>query len=96
MVINKSDIVTSLSDELESYTTSDIDFSIKKILSLMSKSLYSGERIEIRGFGTFSLHHHNSRTARNPKTGDLIALESRSTIHFKPSNELKERVNNKN
>mgnify|MGYP001375362340 CR=1 FL=1 len=96
MVINKSDIVTSLSDELESYTISDIDFSIKKILSLMSKSLYSGERIEIRGFGTFSLHHHNSRTARNPKTGDLIALESRSTIHFKPSNELKERVNNKN
>ena len=96
MIINKSDIVTSLSDELESYTISDIDFSIKKILSLMSKSLYSGERIEIRGFGTFSLHHHNSRTARNPKTGDLIALESRSTIHFKPSNELKERVNNKN
>ena len=96
MIINKSDIVTSLSDELESYTISDIDFSIKKILSLMSKSLYSGERIEIRGFGTFSLHHHNSRTARNPKTGDLIALESRSTIHFKPSSELKERVNNKN
>ena len=96
MVINKSDIVSSLSDNLESYSTSDIDYSIKKILSLMSKSLYSGERIEIRGFGTFSLHHHNSRTARNPKTGDLIALESRSTIHFKPSNELKARVNNKN
>tara|TARA_B100000927_G_scaffold261242_1_gene231330 strand:- start:60 stop:350 length:291 start_codon:yes stop_codon:yes gene_type:complete len=96
MVINKSDIVSHLSDQLESYSTSDIDFSIKKILSLMSTSLYSGERIEIRGFGTFSLHHHNSRTARNPKTGDLIALERRSTVHFKPSSELKVRVDNKN
>tara|TARA_B100000214_G_C23950780_1_gene620387 strand:- start:403 stop:693 length:291 start_codon:yes stop_codon:yes gene_type:complete len=96
MVINKSDIISSLSNKLKSYTASDIDYSIKKILSLMSKSLYSGERIEIRGFGTFSLHHHNSRTARNPKTGDTIALESRSTIHFKPSNELKKRVDNKN
>tara|TARA_Y100001936_G_C15446023_1_gene346633 strand:- start:7 stop:297 length:291 start_codon:yes stop_codon:yes gene_type:complete len=96
MIINKSDIVASLSDELKSYTSSDIDYSIKKILSLMSKSLYSGERIEIRGFGTFSLHHHNSRTARNPKTGDSIALESRTTIHFKPSNELRKRVDNKN
>ena len=96
MVINKSDIVTSLSNQLKSYTSSDIDYSVKRILSLMSKSLYSGERIEIRGFGTFSLHHHNSRTARNPKTGDLIALESGSTIHFKPSSELRKRVDNKN
>ena len=68
----------------------------QKILEHISKSLYSGNRIEIRGFGTFSLHNHNSRTARNPKTGELVALEKRYSVHFKPSKELKSRVNNKN
>ena len=70
--------------------------SLKKILEHISKSLYSGDRIEIRGFGTFSLHNHNSRTARNPKTGELVALEKRYSVHFKPSKELKNRVDNKN
>tara|TARA_B110000003_G_C16358068_1_gene421554 strand:- start:386 stop:607 length:222 start_codon:yes stop_codon:yes gene_type:complete len=73
-----------------------MDYTVKKIIDHMSKSLYSGERIEIRGFGTFSLHEHNSRTARNPKTGELVALQKRYTVHFKPSKELKNRVNNKN
>ena len=95
MIINKSDIISNLSSELKAYTSSDIDYSVKKLLTFISKSLYSGERIEIRGFGTFSLHHHNSRTARNPKTGELLALEKRASVHFKPSKELKQRVNNK-
>ena len=60
----------------------------------MSKSLNNGQNIEIRGFGTFSLHTHQSRIARNPKTGEKIALERRNTVHFKPSKELKSRVNN--
>ena len=54
MIINKSDIVASLSDELKSYTSSDIDYSIKKILSLMSKSLYSGEKLK----SVVSVHFH--------------------------------------
>tara|TARA_Y100000768_G_C23782322_1_gene588649 strand:- start:235 stop:522 length:288 start_codon:yes stop_codon:yes gene_type:complete len=95
-MINKSDIVASLSNNLKSYSSSDIEFSVKTIISFISKSLYSGNRVEIRGFGTFSLHHHNSRTARNPKTGELVALEKRTSVHFKPSLELKKRVNNKN
>jgi len=60
----------------------------------MGLNLYQGDRIEIRGFGSFCLHTHKSRIARNPKTGDKIALERRNTVHFKPSKELKSRVNN--
>ena len=96
MILNRSELITKLANKFNSYTTSDIDYSVKKILEYISKSLYSGDRIEIRGFGTFSLHDHNSRTARNPKTGELVALEKRYSVHFKPSKELKSRGDNKN
>lgn len=91
--MNKSDII-NLVNEKNNLELSDIEYSIKKIINYMSENLYQGERIEIRGFGTFSLHTHRSRLARNPKTGDKIALERRNTVHFKPSKELKSRVNN--
>ncbi len=91
--MNKSDIINLVSEE-NNLGLSDIEYSIKKIMDYMSENLYQGERIEIRGFGTFSLHTHQSRVARNPKTGDKIALERRNTVHFKPSKELKSRVNN--
>ena len=96
MILNKSELISNLSKKHKTYNKSDVEFSVRKILDSMSKSLYSGERIEIRGFGTFSLHEHNSRTARNPKTGESVALQKRFTVHFKPSKELKKRVNNKN
>jgi integration host factor subunit beta len=91
--VNKSDII-NLVCEKNNLELSDIEYSIKKIMDYMSENLYQGERIEIRGFGSFSLHTHQSRLARNPKTGDKIALERRNTVHFKPSKELKSRVNN--
>ena len=95
MILNRSELISNLSLKFKSFTSADIDYSVKKILDFISRSLYSGDRIEIRGFGTFSLHKHNSRTARNPKTGQLVALEKRFSVHFKPSKELKNRVNNK-
>jgi integration host factor subunit beta len=91
--VNKSDII-NLVCEKNNLDLSDVEYSIKKIIDFMSENLYQGERVEIRGFGTFSLHTHQSRLARNPKTGDKIALERRNTVHFKPSKELKSRVNN--
>ena len=92
MIVNKSDIINSVS-RANNLNLSDIEFSIKKLIDFMSSNLYRGERIEIRGFGTFCLHTHRSRIARNPKTGEKIALERRNTVHFKPSKELKSRVN---
>ena len=91
--MNKSDII-NLVTERNNLSLSDVEYSIKKVIEYMSANLYQGERIEIRGFGTFSLHTYQSRIARNPKTGDKIALERRNTVHFKPSKELKSRVNN--
>ena len=89
MITNKSDIINQINKKIESLTMSDIDFSVRKVIGYISRSLYTGERIEIRGFGTFSLHHYSSRTARNPKTGEQVALEKRSNVHFKPSRSLR-------
>lgn len=91
--MNKSDIINLVSDK-NNLSLADTEYSIKKIIDYMGINLYQGDRIEIRGFGSFCLHTHKSRIARNPKTGDKIALERRNTIHFKPSKELKSRVNN--
>jgi len=91
--LNKSDIINLVFDK-NSLSLADTEYSIKKIIDYMGLNLYQGDRIEIRGFGSFCLHTHKSRMARNPKTGDKIALERRNTVHFKPSKELKSRVNN--
>ncbi len=91
--MNKSDIINLVSDK-NNLSLADTEYSIKKIIDYMGLNLYQGDRIEIRGFGSFCLHTHKSRIARNPKTGDKIALERRNTVHFKPSKELKTRVNN--
>ena len=91
--MNKSDIINLVSDK-NNLSLADTEYSIKKIIDYMGVNLYQGDRIEIRGFGSFCLHTHKSRMARNPKTGDKIALERRNTVHFKPSKELKTRVNN--
>jgi integration host factor subunit beta len=91
--VNKSDIINLVFDK-NNLSLADTEYSIKKIIDYMGVNLYQGDRIEIRGFGSFCLHTHKSRIARNPKTGDKIALERRNTVHFKPSKELKSRVNN--
>jgi len=62
-------------------------------LEQMSESLAGGERIEIRGFGSFSLHFRPPRVGRNPKTGDAVDLSGKYVPHFKPGKELRERVN---
>ena len=66
---------------------------VKDILEFMSQSLENGDRIEIRGFGSFSLHYRQPRLGRNPKTGDSVKLDEKSVPHFKAGKELKERVN---
>ena len=66
---------------------------MKHLLDLMGNSLAAGERIEIRGFGSFSLHYRPPRMGRNPKTGEAVALSGKHVPHFKPGKELRERVN---
>ncbi len=70
----------------------DVELSVKGLLEQMSSALASGERIEVRGFGSFSLRYRPPRTGRNPKTGDTVSLPAKYVPHFKPGKELRERV----
>jgi integration host factor subunit beta len=65
----------------------------KSVIEQMSQALAQGERIEVRGFGSFALHFRPARMGRNPKTGEAVALPGKHVPHFKPGKELRERVN---
>ena len=70
----------------------DVELAVKPILEHMTEALEGGKRIEIRGFGSFSLHHRAPRIGRNPKTGESVALEAKRVPHFKPGKELRDGV----
>jgi integration host factor subunit beta len=93
LAVTKSDLIESIAEKNKDFSQRDIELAVKTILEQMSQSLASGERIEIRGFGSFSLHQRGARTGRNPKTGEAVQLESKNVPHFKPGKELRERVN---
>jgi len=71
----------------------DVELAVKLILDHMADALADGERIEIRGFGSFSLHYREARLGRNPKTGEKVELAGKFVPHFKPGKELRDRVN---
>ncbi len=82
-----------MSEKLDQLTGRDVDLAVHTILEIMSESLAAGERIEIRGFGTFSNHYRKPRNVRNPKTGEVgIHKPGKYVPHFKPGKELKRRV----
>ena len=87
-----SELIESLSQRQSPLKADDDDLAVKSLLEMMGGSLAEGERIEIRGFGSFSLHYRPPRTGRNPKTGDAVALPGKHVPHFKPGKELRDRV----
>ena len=89
--MTKSELIESIISKQDQLTPVDVDLAIK--LEKMIQTLSANERIEIRGFGSFCLHHRASRIGRNPKTGAAVELASRSVPYFKPGKELRERVN---
>lgn len=90
--MTKSELIERLVQRQALLSYRDVELAVKTILELMSQSLAQGERIEIRGFGSFSLHYRSPRTGRNPKTGETVSLPSKYVPHFKPGKELRERV----
>ncbi len=92
--LTKSDLIESLARNQGHLAPKDVELAVKSLLEKMSQELASGERIEIRGFGSFSLHFREARMGRNPKSGDAVALRGKHVPHFKPGKELRERVNN--
>lgn len=90
--MTKSELIESLVAKNPSLQTKIVDECVKEILEQMIVALEKGSRIEVRGFGSFSLHYRQSRVGRNPKTGDSVKLSSKYVPHFKAGKELKERV----
>ncbi len=92
--VTKTELIESLARKQNHLAYKDVELAVKSLLEKMSQTLAVGERIEIRGFGSFSLHFRPPRIGRNPKTGDSVALAGKHVPHFKPGKELRERVNN--
>ncbi|GGY92068.1 MULTISPECIES: integration host factor subunit beta [Shewanella] len=90
--MTKSELIEKLAAEQTQLSAKDVENAIKEMLEQMAKTLESGDRIEIRGFGSFSLHYRAPRVGRNPKTGTSVELDGKYVPHFKPGKELRERV----
>ena len=92
MSINKKELIEIIANEQDQLPYKDIELSVKTIIESMIDSLTKGRRIEIRGFGSFSLRYRKSRIGRNPKSGESVNIDERYVPHFKPGKDLKERV----
>lgn len=91
--MTKSELIERIAMRQPQLMLRDVELSVKSVIDEMSNALAGGERIEIRGFGSFSLHYRAPRSGRNPKTGESVELEGKYVPHFKPGKELRERVN---
>jgi integration host factor subunit beta len=90
--MTKSELIDQLANFQRHLAHLDVELGVRSVLEQMSAALANGERIEIRGFGSFSLHHRAPRMGRNPKTGESVALPGKHVPHFKPGKALRERV----
>ena len=91
--MTKSELIERLINRHEHLSVKDVELAVKTMLDHMTESLADGERIEIRGFGSFSLHYRAPRVGRNPKTGESVSLGAKHVPHFKPGKDLREQVN---
>lgn len=93
VAVTKSELIERIAASQSQLSPKDVELAVKLMVEEMSQNLSSGGRIEIRGFGSFSLHYRASRMGRNPKTGNSVDLNGKYVPHFKPGKELRDRVN---
>jgi integration host factor subunit beta len=91
--VTKSELIEIITFKQKNLPAKDVELAVKQMLEIMGDALTTGERIEIRGFGSFALHFRPARQGRNPKTGEAVSLQGKHVPHFKPGKELRERVN---
>ncbi|MEQ1557843.1 MAG: integration host factor subunit beta [Methyloglobulus sp.] len=89
----KSEMVKVLNKKMPDFQERDVESALNCMVNQMVDALVKGERIEIRGFGSFDLRHRPPRIARNPKTGESVQLASKAVVHFKPGKEMRDCVN---
>lgn len=90
--MTKSELIERIAQKQTQLAYRDVELAVKTVLEHMGERLANGERIEIRGFGSFSLHYRLGRVGRNPKTGSPVSLPAKHVPHFKPGKGLRERV----
>jgi integration host factor subunit beta len=90
--MTKSDLIARLAERFPQLVAKDADFAVKMILDALTSALVKGDRIEIRGFGSFALNYRPPRIGRNPKSGDKVQVPEKYVPHFKAGKELRERV----
>jgi len=90
--MTKSELINRLAARFPQLVAKDADYAVKMILDTMTTSLAGGDRIEIRGFGSFALNYRPPRVGRNPKSGDRVQVPEKRVPHFKAGKELRERV----
>ena len=90
--MNRSDLVEELAARFDQLTQRDAEFAVKAILDAMNDALVRGHRIEIRGFGSFSINRRSPRIGRNPRSGESVAIPEKRVPHFKPGKALREAV----
>jgi integration host factor subunit beta len=90
--MTKSELIEALANKQPHLTQKDVDLAVDSIIEQMCQALIANDRIEIRGFGAFSLHYHPARVGRNPKTGESLQLPANYLLHFKPGKDLRDRV----
>ena len=90
--MTKSELIELIARQQTQFAQKDVEIAVNQIVDSMIETLSQGERIEIRGFGSFSLHHRKARTGRNPKTGETVELSEKRVPHFKPGKALRESV----
>lgn len=91
--MTKTELIEKLTLRQRHLAASDVEVAVKLLLEQVSETLARGDRIEVRGFGSFSVHYRAPRAGRNPRTGEAVALPSKYVPHFKPGTALRERVN---
>ena len=90
--MTKSELIAALAARYPQLAARDTDYAVKTVLDAMAQALASGQRIEIRGFGSFSLSRRSPRIGRNPKSGEQVLVPGKQVPHFKAGKELRERV----
>lgn len=90
--MKKSDLIANVASECQNLEEMTVDIAVREILDLMIDALLHDDRVEIRGFGSFCLHHREARKARNPRTGESVLVGAKSVPHFKPGKALRELV----
>lgn len=90
--MTRSDLIAILTKNFPSLTAKDAQIAVKEITDAIGEALAQGERVEIRGFGSFSLNYRSPRTGRNPKTGEKVTVPAKHIPHFKAGKSLRDRV----